>query len=147
MSRYITEQGKRVIACVAGTIGVLEDMIRLDMPEYRAVMPRIKACRTHMLKVLETGEEGIDADQRAALIRWCNAAEIMVMPRSDPRAAKEYAVVEGATLERIVKHSLSDCACCLNSETEVKQCQLRKDLLQCGIMPKPNGRGHCPFQP
>lgn len=147
MSKYLSEQGKRVIACIAGTIGVFEDMIRLDLPEYREVLPRIKACRTHMLKVLEVGERGIDPDQKAGLVRWCNNSTIMVMPRTDPRSEKEYAIVEGETLERIVKNSLSDCAVCLNNETEVKQCQLRKDLLQCGIMPKPNGRGHCPFQP
>ena len=79
--------------------------------------------------------------------REASNSQIMVMPKTDPRAEKEYAIVEGETLERIVKNSLSDCALCLKNESEVKQCQLRKDLLQCGILPKPNGRGHCPFQP
>ena len=147
MSKYLTAQSKNVIACIAGCIGVMEDMIRFDFPEYREVMPRIKACRTHLTKVIEAGEKDIDQDQKIALIRWMSNSQIMVMPKTDPRAEKEYAIVEGETLERIVKNSLSDCAVCLKNESEVKQCQLRKDLLQCGILPKPNGRGHCPFQP
>lgn len=144
---YATETEKRMVACVSACIGVLEDMIRIDFPKLHDVMPRIKACKTHLVKVLNTATEGIDSDQMQGVVRWIKNSEIMVMPKSDVRVQKELAIVDGPDLEFIVKNSLSDCALCMHGPAEVKQCQLRKALLRCGVMPKPDSRGHCPFQP
>lgn len=144
---YATETDKRMVACVSACIGVLEDLIRIDFPKLHELLPRIKACKTHLLKVLDAATAGIDEDQLQSVIRWVSNSEIMVMPKSDVRAKKELAIVDGPDLEYIVKNSLSDCAVCMHSPAEVKQCQLRKVLLRSGIMPKPDNRGHCPFQP
>lgn len=147
MGRYVGGNEKAMIACISGCIGVLEDMVRIDFPSLRGVMSRIKTCKTHLQKVLEEAMVGIDENQLVSILNWVRNAEIIVMPKTDTRAEKELLVVDGKIVERIVKNSVCDCALCFKDEKGVKQCQLRKDLLEIGIMPKPNSRGHCPYQP
>lgn len=147
MKRYINGHEKAMIACVSGCIGVLEDMIRIGFPCLLPVMPRIKTCKTHLQKVLEATMVDVDEDQLVGILNWVNNAEIMVMPKTDVRAQKELLVVDGNVVERIVKNSICDCGLCFKDETAVKQCQLRKDLLALGIMPKQDRRGVCPYQP
>ena len=43
--------------------------------------------------MIEAGEKDVDQDQKIALIRWMSNSQIMVMPKTDPRAEKEYAIV------------------------------------------------------
>ena len=147
MGEYINAAMKEVVLCVAGCQGFMDTLYETTPEKLLPVRKYIKTIKTLSEKILECCESGIDKDQLVSLLRWADNCELLVVPRTDTRAGKKYMIVDGEVIERIVKNSLFDCSSCLKLEADVKKCQLRKDLLQCGVMARPNNRGHCPFQP
>ena len=146
MAEYLNAHMKEIILGVAAGQGFVEALLD-DMPEkLQPVRKYIKTIKTFYEKILQECERGIDDDQLIGLFRLLNNSEFLIVPRSDVRVGKEFIVADAAQIERILKNSLSDCAVCMYNEGEVKRCQLRKELLQCGVIPRQNGRGHCPFQ-
>lgn len=147
MSEYLNATMKQIVLCVAGCQGFM-DVIYQDTPEkLKPVRRYIKTIYTLTEKILECAEEGIDKDQLANLLRWADNCELQVMPRTNAKAGKKYVLVDVNDVERILRNSLSDCGTCLKSAAEVKQCDLKKCLLRCGVLPREGGRGECPFQP
>lgn len=147
MAEYLNTQMKEVALCLAGCHGLM-DTLDENLPD--KLLPHRKTVRTIRTlagKLLQECLRDIDEEQLQYLQRWTNNTELLVVPRSDVRGGKKYMIMDAEQVKRILKYGLNDCALCLKTPTEVKQCQLRKDLLQSGVMPKPGGRGECPFQP
>ena len=144
---YLNAAMKEAILCVAACQGFMDTLYQADPPKLRPVRKYIKTICTLTEKILEEAERGIDQSQYEQLIRWADNCQMTVVPRTDTNANKKYVLVDEKTIERILQNTLSECALCMKNERDIKQCQMRKDLLECGLTPRPQNRGICPFQP
>jgi len=78
--------------------------------------------------------DGVDPDQATGILRFANNSELMVMPKSDARAQKQWCIIDKEDIKTIIGDVVSGCAFCEKTEKEVKRCDLRKALLKCGLV-------------
>lgn len=98
------------------------------------------------LELGKTMIEGVDPDQCRVMVKVAENSYIRIMPKVAAQCAPgtAWAIVERQVLERITAGSLSDCMICDKEGKQIKKCQLRRDLLACGV--EARSKTGCPYQ-
>lgn len=76
---------------------------------------------------------GMDDDQLRYLQRYIERSEFAVIPKYHPDAKREFIVTTSDVIERLTEHVLGECMLCEKTGKQVKRCQIRKDLIACGV--------------
>lgn len=147
MAEYLNTEMKEIALCIAGCQGFMVSLDEKLPKQLQPLRKYVRTIRTLSAKLLQECLRDINEEQLNYLKRWMNGTVLMVVPDTDVRADKKYMVMDAKQVQRILQYGINECGLCLKTPTEVKQCQLRKDLLESGVMPRPNNRGECPFQP
>ena len=141
---YFNRASREVFITFAGIVGTCEHLIDTAPAYLKPMMRSIKMVRAYAEKVVKSFEEQLDKDQWEAALRNGLDTEFVLVSKANPRTRKEYYTVPAEVLKSLAEHCLLDCATCLKDSREIKRCQLRRDLLQAGVLP--DGTGECPFR-
>ena len=144
---YFNRASREVFITFSGIVGTCEKLIDiLPSPRWmsKGMIRNIKMVRAYAEKVVKSFEEQLDKDQWEAALRNGLDTEFVLVSKANPRTRKEYYTVPAEVLKSLAEHCLLDCATCLKDSREIKRCQLRRDLLQAGMLP--GGTGECPFR-
>lgn len=141
---YFNRASREVFITFAGIVGTCEHLIDTAPAYLKPMMRSIKMVRAYAAKVVAGYEDQLDKDQWDAALRHANDSELLVVSKANPRTKQECYVVPADVMERLAQGCLLDCATCLKDSKEIKRCQLRRDLLQAGMLP--GGTGECPFR-
>lgn len=148
MSKYATPALKQTIIAISGCIGFCQTLTEAAPKEISSakMKQRLKWACDHLFKVLEALEDGLDQDSLEGIIRFCKRTEMLIMPKSDSRLQHDYLLVKEDEMRELLSQC-TECGICLKNETEVKQCQTRKQLARMGLVSKDVKRHVCPYQP
>lgn len=141
---YFNRASREVFIMFSGFGGLCEKLIDINPVYLRPMMRNLKMARAYINKVVTGFMEDLDKDQRDAALRYANDTELSLVPKASPKAGRDYYYVPAEVMEHLVYGCLLDCATCLKDSKEIKRCQLRRDLLQAGMLP--GGTGECPFR-
>lgn len=138
---YLNKAQKEMIISLSGVVGFCNTMAKSDYVSSENKEKLLTASKLAR-DVMEDMEIGADEDQLRGVIRFAKNCVLLVMPNTHPMTDEDCVVVSRSTVSRIVSDSLCECFFCEKNMSEVKKCQTRKDLLECGV----DGKGSpCPF--
>lgn len=89
----------------------------------------------------------MEEEEAANICRKIKNYTAKLVPKDKAKRADNTMVVDAEDVEYVLSRCLGDCATCLKTGTEVKQCKLRKTLVRMEMIPRSNYRDSCPFQP
>ena len=131
-----------MIISLSGVVGFCNTMAKSDYVSSENKEKLLTASKLAR-DVMEDMEIGADEDQLRGVIRYANNSVVMVTPKTSPNANADLVVVDRNTVSRLVSDSLAECWFCEKRGNQIKNCQRRKDLLECGAL---GGDGECPYQ-
>lgn len=131
-----------MIISLSGVVGFCNTMAKSDYVSSENKEKLLTASKLAR-DVMEDMEIGVDEDQLRGVIRYANNSVVMVTPKTSPNANADLVVVDRNTVSRLVSDSLAECWFCEKRGNQIKNCQRRKDLLECGAL---GGDGECPYQ-
>lgn len=139
---YLNKAQKEMIISLSGVVGFCNTMAKSDYVSSENKEKLLTASKLAR-DVMEDMEIGADEDQLRGVIRYANNSVVMVTPKTSPNANADLVVVDRNTVSRLVSDSLAECWFCEKRGNQIKNCQRRKDLLECGAL---GGDGECPYQ-
>lgn len=83
--------------------------------------------------ILEKLVSGMDQDQLDYINRYVKRSEFSIIPKHSPEADREYVITTADVIERLASGVLGECLLCEKEGKLVKRCQIRKDLIACGV--------------
>ena len=140
---YLNKYQKETLISLGGVVSFCEELATTEWIKREDDKERLREAHELVMKVMEHLEEGIDEDQLNGVIRYANNCALMVMPKTNPNVDADLVIVDRNTVSRLVSDSLAECWFCEKRGNQIKNCQRRKDLLECGAM---GGNGECPYQ-
>lgn len=148
---YLNRADREVIVCIAGCVGLADSLIEKRFRNSDRVKEELAKMRDTAQGIINTIMEGVDPDQCRSVMRFASVSEVMVVPNSDPRLDKHYAVVDKRDVETIISSVVGDCVFCEKEGQEARKCELRKALLGCGMVSDENSvmpasQEDCPFR-
>lgn len=144
MADYANKAVKEIVVVLAGCIGYADTLKGLEFRNSKKARRSLAAMQNHAEKALEAIMEGLDTDQVQGMLRFANSCNLMAVPKHNPTAQKDYYVCPVDAFDRLIGDVASACAFCEKEGKEVKRCERRKDLLECGVIPW--GSKECPYQ-
>ena len=140
---YLNKYQKEALISLGGVTSFCEELATTEWIKREEDKERLRKAHKLVMEVIEHLEEGIDPDQLNGVIRYAKNSFVMVIPKTSPRANDDLVVVDRNTVSRLVSDSLAECWFCEKRGNQIKNCQRRKDLLECGAL---GGDGECPYQ-
>lgn len=139
---YLNKAQKEALISLGGVTSFCEELAESDFIKSAEDKAKLRLASKVTLEVMETLESGIDIDQFNNVKRFANNCVLMVMPKTSPQCDADLVIVDRAVVQRVVSDSLNECMFCEKKGAQIKNCQRRKDLLNCGCI----GMGtDCPF--
>ena len=139
---YLNKAQKEALISLGGVTSFCEELAESDFIKSTEDKAKLRLASKVTFEVMQTLESGIDVDQFNSVKRFANNCVLMVMPKTSPQCDADLVIVDRAVLQRVLKDTLSECLFCEKNTVQIKNCQRRKDLLNCGCI----GNGHdCPF--
>ena len=140
---YLNKAQKETLISLGGVVSFCEELATTEWIKDEEDKERLRQAHKLVMKVMENLESGIDEDQLRGVIRYANNCVLMVMPKTSPQCDADLVIVDRNTVSRIVDDSLNECYFCEKKGYQAKNCQRRKDLLECGAL----GYGtECPYK-
>lgn len=136
--RYFSQSEIQKIVSLLGTKVFYEDIIKNE--EIRG----IEGLDEVLKRAIDTIEEAVglilsscEENQYQKLMRCNGNYVLMTVPKYDPRASSPMALIAWDNYEYLLYKATEDCMFCteMKSKKEVKECKLRKALLETGIVP------------
>lgn len=143
--KYANQALKRVVVCMAGIKGYASTLMELDYEPTNGVKDYLKNILDSAETILAAICSDLDPDQMRGLIRYAEGHEIATLPKYSPQAQTEFYSVDKEAFDRLLTDVISDCAFCVKEGKEMKKCQRRRDLLECGVI-KGQMHGDCPYK-
>lgn len=140
---YLNKAQKETLISLGGVTSFCEELSTTEWVKDEEDKERLRAAHKLVMEVMEHLEKDIDEDQLRGVIRYANNSVLMVMPKTNPNVDADLVIVDRNTVHRLVSDSLAECWFCEKCGNQIKNCQRRKDLLECGALG--NGR-ECPYQ-
>lgn len=140
---YLNKAQKETLISLGGVVSFCEELSTTQWVKNEEDKERLRQAHDLVMKVMEHLEEGIDEDQLRGVIRFANNCVLMVMPKTHPMTDSDLVIVNRNTVERIVVDSLTECQFCEKKGPQIRNCQMRKDMLECGVIGKET---ECPYQ-
>ena len=144
MNDYANHATKEIIVVLAGCIGYADTLKGLDFRNSKKARRSLMAMQNHASKALEAVMDGLNPEQVEGLIRTANSLELKCVTKHNPEAKKDYYICPVDVFDRLMGDVANACAFCDKQGKEVKRCERRKDLLDCGVIPW--GSKECPYQ-
>ena len=139
---YLNKAQKEALISLGGVTSFCEELATTEWIKDEADKEKLRQAHKLTMEVMENIEKDIDEDQLRGVLRFANNCVLMVMPKTSPMTDADLVIVNRSTVERIVKDSLTECQFCEKRGPQIKNCQMRKDLLECGVIGKD---AECPF--
>lgn len=140
---YLNKAQKETLISLGGVTSFCEELSTTEWVKDEEDKERLRTAHRLVMEVMEHLESGIDEDQLRGVIRYANNCVLMVIPKTNPNVDADLAIVDRKTVERLVSDSLAECWFCEKKGNQIKNCQRRKDMLECGAI----GNGsECPYQ-
>ena len=140
---YLNKYQKEALISLGGVTSFCEELSTTEWVSDEEDKERLRTAHRLVMEVMEHLEKDMDEDQLRGVIRYANNCVLMVMPKTNPNTNADLVIVDRNTVGRIVKDSLTECSFCEKRGPQIKNCQMRKDLLECGVI----GKGtDCPYQ-
>lgn len=140
---YLNKAQKEALISLGGVTSFCEELAESDFVKSTEDKAKLRLASKVTFEVMQTLESGIDIDQFNGIKRFANNCVLMVMPKTSPQCDADLVIVDRAVVQRIVSCSLNECMFCEKKGSQVKNCQRRKDLLECGVIGKDT---ECPYQ-
>lgn len=144
MNDYANHATKEIIVVLAGCIGYADTLKDLDFRNSKKARRSLMAMQNHASKALKAVMDGLNPEQVEGLIRTANSLELKCVTKHNPEAKKDYYICPVDVFDRLMGDVANACAFCDKQGKEVKRCERRKDLLDCGVIPW--GEKECPYQ-
>lgn len=144
---YLNREQKRIILCMSAVMKVadvlkaktneplLNDEIRGKLSEIATLSMDVTS---HMVSLLEE-------DQIKGILRLCNSYTLCVLPETDYKANREYFIIEDKDIESLIYQASGECQWCDCDPKKVKNCKIRKALLNVCYAPDNVAEG-CPYK-
>lgn len=142
MPSYLNKYQKEALISLGGVTSFCEELSTTEWIKEEADKEKLRQAHKLTMEVMENIEKNIDADQLNGVLRYAKNCVLMVMPKTHPMTDADLVIVNRITVERIVKDSLTECQFCEKRGNQIRNCQMRKDLLECGVIGKDT---ECPF--
>jgi hypothetical protein len=140
---YLSKYQKEALISLGGVTSFCEELATTEWVKDEEDKERLRTAHKLVMEVMEHLEKGMDEDQLRGIIRYANNSVLMVMPKTNPNVDADLVIVDRNTVSRIVGDSLTECWFCEKKGNQIKNCQRRRDLLECGAI----GNGaECPYQ-
>lgn len=140
---YLSKYQKEALISLGGVTSFCEELATTEWVKDEEDKERLRTAHKLVMEVMEHLEKDMDEDQLRGVIRYANNSVLMVMPKTNPNVDADLVIVDRNTVSRIMEDSLTECWFCEKKVNQIKQCQRRKDLLECGAI----GNGaECPYQ-
>ena len=140
---YLNRAQKETIFSLGGVKGFCDELSTtayISSPEDKKRLSDISKTAFDLMTSLMSG---VDPDQLKGVTRFTDNATLLVVPNTSPKCNDDVVLVDRNVLTRILKDTITECWFCEKNGIKIKQCQRRKDMLECGLM----GDGKdCPFQ-
>ena len=75
----------------------------------------------------------MEDEEVAYMKRYIERSEFSIIPKHSPEASREYVITTADVIERLASGVLGECLLCEKSGKLIKRCQIRKDLIACGV--------------
>ena len=144
MNDYANHATKEIIVVLAGCIGYADTLKGLDFRNSKKARRSLMAMQNHASKALEAVMDGLNPEQVEGLIRTAKGLELKCVSKHNPESEKDYYICPVDAFDRLMGDVANACAFCDKQGKEVKRCERRKDLLDCGVIPW--GEKECPYQ-
>lgn len=141
---YINSRMKEEIAVLATLVEYCEDMAHSEEPEFKKSRRQAQAMARNAQKVFDAAIEDLDTDQLFAILRLAKQTRFALVQKSSPRAHYDTYIVKEETFRRLVMDPAGECSFCTKEGKEIKSCQRRKDLAECGVVT--DSKTECPYQ-
>lgn len=151
-ANYANKADKEVIVCLAGCVGFADTLRQGKFRNKDQAVNEVMLMQAHAQAAINAIVEGLDDSQSEGIMRFANNCELIVMPKSDVRLQKNWVIADKNDIAVIISDAVSNCAFCEKDETEIKDCELRKALLRCGMIAsddsamKESDSFSCPFK-
>ena len=142
---YANQALKRAVVCMAGIKGYAETLLEIEWEPTQGVKDYLKNIWDSAETILAHFCADLDPDQLKGLIRYAEGHEIEILPRYSPQAQTEFYSVEKEAFDRLLTDVITDCGFCVKEGKEIRKCQRRRDLLECGVI-KGQMQGDCPYK-
>lgn len=119
------------IISIAATESMAETIAGMDFAEQ--VKDQLKSISENAEKVLKVLMDGIDDDQLKYIYRYIKRSEFAVLPKYSPEAERSYIITTADVVERLTQNVLGECMLCEKKGKQARRCQIRKDLIACGV--------------
>ena len=140
---YLNKAQKEALISLGGVTSFCEELATTEWIKDEDDKEKLRQAHKLTMEVMESIESGIDEDQLKSVLRFANNCVLMVMPKTNPNVDADLVIVNRNTVSNIVDDSLNECFFCEKKGNQVKTCERRKWLLECGVM----GAGlECPYQ-
>lgn len=143
MPSYLNKAQKEALISLGGVTSFCEELATTEWIKEDADKEKLRQAHKLTMEVMENIEKNIDEDQLRGVLRFANNCALMVFPKTHPNTDADLVVVDRNTVSRLVSDSLAECWFCEKRGNQIKSCQRRKDLLECGAL---GGDGECPYQ-
>lgn len=140
---YLNKAQKETLISLGGVTSFCEELATTEWIKDEEDKQKLLKAHQLVMEVMQSLEKDIDEDQLRGIIRYANNCALMVMPKTHPGCNADLTIVNRDTVSRIVDSSLAECWFCEKHGNNIKNCQMRKDLLECGAV---GGDGECPYQ-
>ena len=144
MNNYANKATKQIMVQLAACVGFADVLLQCDFRNKSKTKRSLQAMLNHATKAMDAIKDGLDDDQVRAIVRFAENSELMVLPKSDVRLNKELYIVPQEEFNRLILSPGNECCFCSKEGKEIKRCQRRKDLANCGLAA--NSKSECPYQ-
>ena len=143
MPSYLNKAQKEALISLGGVTSFCEELATTEWIKEDADKEKLRHAHKLTMEVMENIEKNIDEDQLKGVLRFANNCALMVFPKTHPSTDADLVIVDRSVVQRIVSDSLNECLLCEKKGQQIKNCQRRKDLLECGVIGKD---AECPYQ-
>lgn len=119
------------IISIAAAVSMAETIAEREFAE--SIRNEMQAIAENAEKALKVLMKGVDDDQLKYIYRYIQRSEFAVLPKYSPEAERNYIITTADVIGRLTDGVLGECMLCEKTGKQARRCQLRKDLISCGV--------------
>ena len=143
---YLNKALKDMIITLTGLKVYVEDILEKHPVYTGPYAKKLKTIHTYLDHMISDFLKPLDPSQIKFLANQCTHSRVALIPETDQRTKKAYTIVETQTLAELVNTAFSECFLCEKCGKEIRECKLKKNLLEVGATVRDNPKGERPFR-
>lgn len=146
LDSYLNRDNKTLGAVLEGIRGWSEAQLRNrsrnDARVRSHLIPMYEEATAALLELVD----GLNRDAQRSIDLMADNCAIKTVPKTSPEAKRDFQIVDPVPLLTIANTATEhECAFCTKSRAEMRKCELRAALAQCGIVSDSATQGDCPY--